>query len=158
MSAGRRLPPAAQATPGQAPATGGVAGERRVRGIPRRRQGMAGAHPVTVVADGPIRHWRHRHHEARDEAEKSGGALYPSGGSPGGRRRGGGALVRRSKVDADGEHGGHGEGRRARGGVRGCLRGARERGGSNRGERKSRGGLNGRGRGAPWAASTDALG
>ena len=33
---------------------------------------MARAHPATVVADGPIRHWRHRHHEARDEAEKRG--------------------------------------------------------------------------------------
>ena len=65
------------------------------------------------------------------------------------------ALVCRSRVEADG---GHGEGKRARGGERACQRGSRERGGLDRLDRESRGGLNGRGHGAPWAASTDALG
>ena len=41
--------------------------------------------------------------------------------SPGGQRRGGEALVRRSRVDADGDHGSHGGGRRARGVEVSCL-------------------------------------
>ena len=58
--------------------------------------------------------------------------------SPGGQRRGGEALVRRSRAEADGDHGGHGEGKRAWEGEGCCLGGARDRGRSRRGQRRGR--------------------
>lgn len=52
LCAGRCFPPAAQATPGQAPATGGVVGERCIRGALEDGKAMAEAQSALAEAGG----------------------------------------------------------------------------------------------------------